>query len=155
KGRRMPVPSDGEGATSIAFAGDQGAFKNRIPLLQVLQWYRDDDTTALARAFRGKLVLMGSTAVGQHATDVGGTPASSAAPLVYIHANAVNAALNGRFQRGVPAAAIVLGLIALGVALGLLFSRLSLTRAGLVALGALLGIAALDFGLFVFADVDL
>src|SRR5204862_2242575 len=86
QGRRMRVPCDEEGATSIAFAGDQHAFKNRYSMLQVLQWYRDNDTTSIARAFRGKLVLVGATAVGQHASDVGATPYSSAAPLVYIHA---------------------------------------------------------------------
>ena len=155
KGRRMQVPCDDEGATSIAFAGAQGAFKNRYSMLQLLQWYRDDDTTSLARAFRGKLVLIGATAIGQHASDVGATPYSSAAPLIYIHANAVNAALHGRFIRTVPIQWNILGLIALGIALGLLYSRLSLVRAGLVALGTLLGIAAIDYGLFVLADVDL
>ena len=154
-GRQMLVPCDEEGATSIAFAGDQGAFKNRYSLLQVLQWYRNADTTSLARAFRGKLVLIGATAVEQHATDIGATPFSNAAPLVYIHANAVNSALRGRFLSRVPAGWIVLSLIALGLGLGLVFSRLSLARAALVALAALLGVAALDYGLFVFQDVDL
>lgn len=154
-GRQMQVPCDEEGATSIAFAGDQGAFKNRYSLLQVLQWYRNADTTSLARAFRGKLVLIGATAVGQHATDIGATPFSNAAPLVYIHANAVNSALRGRFLSRVPAVWIVVSLIALGLGLGLAFSRLSLGRAALVALAALLGVAALDYGLFVLRDVDL
>ena len=154
-GRQMRVPSDDEGATSIAFAGDQGAFRNRYSLLQVLQWYRNADTTSLARAFRGKLILIGATAVGQHATDIGATPFSNAAPLVYIHANAVNSALRGRFLWRVPAGWIVASLIALGLGLGLAFSRLSLARAALVALAALLAVAALDYGLFVLRDVDL
>jgi sigma-B regulation protein RsbU (phosphoserine phosphatase) len=49
---------------------------------------------------------------------------------------------------------MILGLIVLGLGLGLLCSRLSLLGAALVALGALLGVAALDYGLFVFADLD-
>jgi CHASE2 domain-containing sensor protein len=157
KGRRMRVPSDEDGATSIAFAGDQTAFKNRYSLLQVLQWYRDDDTTSLARAFRGKLVLMGSTTTGPNAIDLGATPYSTLAPLVYVHANAVNAALQGRFLRSVPDRSpwMIVALIALGTGLGLWYSRLSLVRAGLVALGAILGVAAIDYGLFVLADVDL
>lgn len=154
-GRQMEVPSDDEGATSISFAGDQGAFAHRYSLLQVLQWYRSNDTTSLARAFNGKLVLMGSTAVEQHATDIGATPFSSLAPLVYIHANAVNAALRGRFLKRLPAPWIVTSLIVLGLVLGFVFSRVSLLRAALVALGALVGVAALDYGLFVFADIDL
>ncbi len=155
KGHRSRLPSDEEGATSIAFAGEQGAFKNRYSMLQVMQWYRDDDTTSLIRAFRGKLVMMGSTAVGQHASDVGSTPYSSISALVYIHANAVNAALRGRFLRSVPAYWVIIGMVLLGVALGLVCSRLSLVGAGLAALGVLLVLAAVNYGLFVFADVDL
>ena len=154
-GRQMLVPSDDEGATSIAFAGDRDAFAHRYSLLQVLQWYRNDDTLALAHAFRGKLVLIGATAVEEHATDIGATPFSGAAPLVYIHANAVNAALRGRFLAHVPAPWIMLSLIALGLGLGLAFSQMSLARAALVALAALVAVAALDYGLFVFKDIDL
>jgi len=154
-GRQLQVPSDNEGATSIAFAGDQSAFAHRYSLLQVLEWYRSDDTASLARAFRGKLVLIGATAVEQHATDIGATPFSDAAPLVYIHANAVNAALRGRFLRLVPTPWIVVSLVALGLGLGLVFSQLSLYRAALVALAVVLAVAALDYGLFVFKDIDL
>jgi serine phosphatase RsbU (regulator of sigma subunit)/CHASE2 domain-containing sensor protein len=154
-GRRLQVPIDVEGATSIAFAGDENAFANRYSLLQVLQWYRDDDTTSLAKAFRGKLALIGVTAIQQHASDVGATPYSSSAPLLYIHANAVNAALHGRFLHFVPPAWIVTGLIALGVGLGLLYSRLPMLWAGFAAVGALLAVGALDYGLFVLRDLDL
>src|SRR5258706_2962662 len=154
-GRQLKVPCDEEGATSISFAGDQSAFAPRNSLLQVLQWYRNDDTTSLARAFRGKLVLIGATAVEQHATDIGATPFSDAAPLVYIHANAVNAALRGRFLARVPAAWIVASLIALGLILGLVFSQVSLNRAALVVLGTLVAVVALDYGLFVVKDIDL
>ena len=155
KGRHKQVPSDAEGGTSIVFAGDERAFKNRYSLLQVLQWYRDKDTTSLARAFRGKLVLVGSTTTGVNAIDLGAIPFSTVAPLVYVHANAANAALQGRFLRNVSAPWIIIGLIVLGTGLGLWYSRLPLLRAGLVALGAILGVAALDYGLFVFADISL
>lgn len=155
RGRRMEVPCDDEGATSIAFAGDEGAFPHRYSMLQLLQWYRDEDTTAIARAFRGKLVLIGVTSGQQHANDIGATPYSGSAPLVYIHANAVNAALRGRFQRFVPPAWLFLSLIVLGIGLGLLYSRLSVLHAGLVALGALLAMGALNYGLFLYGDVDL
>jgi len=155
KGRRKRVPSDAEGGTSIVFAGDERAFKNRYSMLQVLHWYRDEDTTSLARAFRGKLVMVGSTTTGVNAIDLGAIPFSSVAPLVYVHANAANAALQGRFLREVSAPWIILALIALGTGLGLWYSRLSLLHAALVALGAILGVAAADYGLFVLADISL
>jgi len=154
-GRHLQVPCDDEGATAIAFAGDQGAFRHRYSLLQVLQWYRDGDTTALARAFRGKLVLVGATAVQQHATDIGATPFSNEAPLIYIHANAVNSALRGRFLARVPAPWVVVSLIALGLGLGLIFARISLGRGALVMLATFVAVAALDYGLFVLKDIDL
>ena len=154
-GRQMQVPCDDEGATSIAFAGDENAFAHRYSLLQVLQWYQAADTTSLAKAFRGKLVLIGATAVDQHATDIGATPFSNAAPLVYIHANAVNSALKGHFLARVPNIWIMLALIALGLGLGVIYTRISLARAAVVALAVILGVAALDYGLFVFKDIDL
>ena len=155
RGRTMEVPCDKEGATSIAFAGDEGAFPHRYSMLQLLQWYRDGDSTAIARAFRGKLVLIGVTSTQEHANDIGPTPYSDSAPLVYIHANAVNAAILGRFQRFVPPVWILVSLIMLGVGLGLLYSRLTVLHAGLVALGALLVVGALCYGLFLYGDVDI
>jgi CHASE2 domain-containing sensor protein len=154
-GRQLRVPCDNEGATSIAFAGDAGAFAHRFSMLEVLQWYRDRDTTSLARAFRGKLVLVGVTAVEQNATDVGPTPFSTATPLVYIHANAVNSALEGRFIARVSPWALLALLVVLGLSLGALYSKLSLGRAAAVAGAAFVGIAALDYALFVLAGIDL
>ena len=166
-GRQMPVPSDREGATSIAFAGNQGAFKNRYSLLQVLQWYdqancdtcrdsvRAAADSALAKAFRGKLVLIGQTAIGQNAADIGSTPYSNASPLVYIHANAVNAALQGRFIWWLPAPWIVISLVLLGLGIGLVASRLSLANSALAVLGTLLVIAGLDQAVFIYKLLDL
>jgi CHASE2 domain-containing sensor protein len=166
-GRQMPVPSDRDGATSIAFAGDQSAFKNRYSLLQVLQWYdkstcdscsaetRAAADSALAKAFRGKLILVGQTAIGSNAADIGSTPYSNASPLVYIHANAVNAALQGRFIWWLPAPWIVIALVLLGLGIGLVSSRLSLANSALAVLGTLIVIAGIDQAAFVLKLLDL
>jgi len=154
-GRRMKVPADEEGATSIAFAGNQDAFRHRYSLLQVLQWYQKDDTLSLAKAFRGKLVLIGATAVEQHATDIGPTPYSTAAPLVYIHANGVNSCIRGRFLDRVSKPWVVLLLLGLGLGLGLVFSRFTLVHSAMIALGAMVVVAGLDYALFLWGDIDL
>ena len=153
-GRVRHVPTDDEGTTSIAFAGDRASFANRTSLIQVLQWYRDRDTLALARAFRGKLVLVGVTAVEQVATDIGATPYAAAAPLVYIHANAVNAALQGRFITHVESWRLAPVLMLLGLLLGLAFARLSILRGAAVALGTMVLIGAGDFAAFAGGDLD-
>lgn len=151
---QVHVPVDAEGSASIAFAGDRGAFAHRYPMLQVLQWYRDGDTTSLRRAFAGKLVLVGVTAVEQVATDLGATPFSVATPLVYIHANAVNAALQGRFLGRVSGWTLLPPLLLAGLLLGAALAGLPLARSALLAGGAVVAIAALDMGLFLFADLD-
>ena len=154
-GRHLRVPSAEEGATAIAFCGDRSAFPHRYSLFQVLQWYRHNDTLSLARAFRGKLVLMGATAIEEHATDIGATPYSNEAPLVYIHANAIDSVIRGRFLASLPWQWIVLSLIALGLVLGLAYSRWSVGHSALVTLAALIAVAELDYGLFVHANLNL
>lgn len=155
RGRRLRVPADAEGATSVVFAGDRASFPQTYSLLRVLQWYRDRDTTSLARAFRGKLVLVGATAVGEVATDVGATPFVEAAPLLYIHANAVNAAIQGRFLARPSGWVLVPALLGLGALLGALFSVLPLARSAAVAVTAVAAMAGLAQGMFAWADVDL
>jgi sigma-B regulation protein RsbU (phosphoserine phosphatase) len=120
----------------------------------VLQWYRDGDTTALVKAFGGKLVLVGVTAVGEVAADVGPTPFSEATPLVYIHANAVNAALAGRFLSRPSPWVMALVLVLCGLVLGVVVSRLTLGISAAVAGGAVLAVAGLDWALFRWADLD-
>jgi serine phosphatase RsbU (regulator of sigma subunit) len=153
-GRRVAVPVDAAGATAIVFAGDRPSFPQTHSMLRVLQLYRDGDTTALARMFRGKLVLIGTTAMGEIATDVGATPFATAAPLVYIHANAVNAALAGRFLVRPSAWIWIPVVLILGVVLGVAFSRRSLAVSAGVAVAAVALIAVMDYALFAFADVD-
>ncbi|MCC6350497.1 MAG: CHASE2 domain-containing protein [Candidatus Eisenbacteria bacterium] len=151
---QVRVPVDGEGSASIVFAGDRGSFAHRYPLLQALQWYRDGDSTSLRRAFAGKLVLVGVTAVEQVATDLGATPFSAATPLVYIHANAVNAAIEGRFLDRLSGWTLLPPLLLAGLLLGAALSGLPLARSALLAGGAVVAIAGLDMGLFLFADLD-
>lgn len=153
-GRVRRVPTDAEGTTSIAFAGDRASFPHRYSMLRVLQWYRDGDTTSLARAFRGKLVLVGVTAQEQVATDIGATPYAAAAPLVYIHANAVNAALQGRFVAHVSPWAMAPLVLLVALVAALAFAWLPLLRGASVALGGTLLLGVADLAVFTFADLD-
>lgn len=152
-GRRLHVPADAEGATSIDFAGDRASFPQTYSMLRVLQWYRDGDSTSLARAFRDKLVLVGMTAEGEVAADIGATPFSEASPLVYIHANAVNAALQGRFLASPPEWVVFLILLVVGALLGALYSGLTLGWSAGIGVAAMAAIAGLDQLLFASARV--
>jgi len=155
QGRQVRVPVDAEGATSIVYAGDRGAFPHTYSMLRVLQWYRSRDTTALARAFRGKLVLVGVTAVGEVAADVGPTPFAEATPLVFIHANSVNAALRAHFMARPGRGEVVIVLLALGLLLGATLSALPLGRSAAVAGGAIVMLAGLDMLAFLSGGWDL
>ena len=98
-----------------------------------------------------------STARASVASDVGATPYTDAAPLVYIHANAVNAALQGRFLAQRPAwVLIAVSLIALGAR-----PRPGVSRVLSLGCGRGRGPpscwspAPPTYALFVFADIDL
>jgi hypothetical protein len=148
------MPIDGEGATAIDFAGDRRAFRNTWSMIEVMRLFRDGDVARLRDIFEGKLVLIGTTAVGQHATDIGPTPFAAATPLVYIHANAANAVLEGRFLEQAPLAAHLLVLALLATGLGALFMVLPMAAGIPLMLVTSLVIAAADYVMFAFAGFD-
>ncbi len=152
-GGRLVVPVDAEGATAIDFAGDREAFRNHTSMIDVLRWYRDGETQRLRDAFRDRLVLVGATAVGENATDIGPTPFSSATPLVFIHANAVNADLEGRFLRPAPQVLTMALLAFIAATLGWMFMTLPLPRALATMFGALVLMSAVVFGLFAWGGI--
>ncbi|GEM_PF-1773289 len=147
-GRRLQVPLDDEGATAIDFAGNHAAFPHAFSMLDVLGMYRDGKHDALSAAFEGRTVLIGNTAVGEAATDVGATPFSVATPLVYIHANVVDAIQNGRFLRALPRAFYLSMLGALSLLLGWLFVRLALPVAAGIMGGSTVLITFVGYGVF-------
>lgn len=151
---RQRVPVDRDGATAIGFAGDRTSFPNSFSMLRVLQWYRDADTTSLRRAFQGRLVLVGTTAVGEVATDVGAMPFAEAVPLVYIHANALNAALEGRYECRPPAWLLHAALLVLAVLLGALLALVSPGAAAAIVAGSVALVAGADQVLFVAGGFD-
>jgi serine phosphatase RsbU (regulator of sigma subunit) len=152
-GRNLFVPVDHEGATGVDFAGDQVAFPHTYSMLRVLQWYQADAVDSLREAFQGKLVLVGATSIGKVATDLGTTPFETAAPLMYVHANLLDALLQGRLFFVVPWTVRALVLVALALFVGLIAFRSSLTGALLATVGTSTAFTALDFGLFL-RDID-
>ncbi len=153
-GRRVFLPVDAEGATSIDFAGDRGAFPNRYSMLEVLQWYTAGDYARLEKTFGGRIVLIGSTAVGQVATDVGSTPFSTTTPLLLVHANALDALFNDRFLVRPSPGVYLPVLAALTIVIGMLLATLSLSWAlGIVGI-CVAGIAGLNYLLFAAKGID-
>jgi serine phosphatase RsbU (regulator of sigma subunit) len=153
-GRMLEVPVDDEGATAIDFAGDRRAFHNSYSLLAVLGWVSEGRGDLLQRAFSGQIVLVGSTAMAEAATDAGATPFSIATPLVYVHANAVDAILSGRFLRSPSSGVFFATLAALSGLLGWLFVSLRF-RAAVAAMGIVLAaIAGTVYALFVLWRID-
>jgi len=154
-GDRLAAPMDAEGTTAIEFAGDAGAF-HTYSMLEVLGWHKQvhqapDSTAArtaraqLARAFSGRIVIVGATAVREVATDLGATPFSRSSPLVYVHANVTDALLRGAFVRQPPPATVFALLLVLALAAGAAFARVSLPAAGAIVAGMVIALAALGF----------
>ena len=153
-GSRTRVPTDRLGATRFVFSGDERAFRNRFSMLQLLQWGSAGDTAAIARAVRGRIVLIGATPRGEATTDIGATPFSETTPLVYVHANAIAATIEGRFLTRLPRWALAAALLVLGAGLGAAFARLGLGLATGAAFLAGLLLASGDFALFAWRDLD-
>lgn len=154
-GSSLMVPFDNRGTTHINFAGDRSAFRQVYSMLDVMLWIRSADPERLSEAFKNKVVVLGSTAVGQAATDMGPTPFSPATPLLLVHANALDCFLNGRFLSRPPSSVYlpILGLAA--VALGLLFAILSLPWALATVVLFLVGLGATDYSLFALNGTDI
>ncbi|UCF78188.1 MAG: CHASE2 domain-containing protein [Candidatus Eiseniibacteriota bacterium] len=153
--RSLFIPVDRQGATSIDFAGDRDAFARRYSMLEVLQWCTAGEYARLQKAFDGRIVLVGSTAVGQVATDVGSTPFSTTTPLLLVHANAVDALLSQRFLVRPSSAVYLLVLAGLSIVLGCLLASLSLPWAISTVALFLLGFAGVDLAFFAARGVDL
>jgi len=152
--RRQRIAIDPEGATGIAFAGDRRSFRSHS-MLRVLQWHRDGSLADLRREFEGRLVLVGATAVGEVATDVGATPFAEAAPLLFIHANALNAALAGEFEARPPAWLLLAGGAALAALLGGLFALLPLAVSASLLIASEVAVVGFDLALFMASRLDL
>jgi CHASE2 domain-containing sensor protein len=147
-GRTLFVPVDHEGATSIDFVGPRDAFPRIYSMAQVLEWFRTDRVDSLRDAFHQRLVLVGATSMEHVATDLGTTPYEATTPLVFLHANFLDALVQERLLHRVPGIVrlLVLGLLAIG--LGYLAVTLTPLAAFAVAAGSTLAVAAAGFGLF-------
>ncbi len=146
-GHRLFLPTDRDGVTAIDFAGDRAAFRS-YSMLEVLQRYRAQDWRWLWRSFQGRAVLIGNTALEQATTDLGATPFAASTPLLFVHANALDSALRGKFlsHPRLPPYLIALGVAS--VALGCLFVKLSLPGAMAVMAAWLAVGAGVDWLLF-------
>lgn len=155
RGPSFRLPVDRDGATGIDFAGDRNAFARRHPMIDVLGWHKRGDQARLREAFGGRVVLIGSTAVGQAAADLGPTPFASATPLVYIHANAVNSLLTGRFVRPIPTVVLLAALAVLAAGLGWLLVTCPAPVTAVVMAGTVLSLAAVNQLLFARWSIDM
>jgi CHASE2 domain-containing sensor protein len=141
----LRLPLDEEGGTAFRFTGGRGAFAHTFSMVRVLQAYRDGRRDELTQMFGDRIVIVGVTAVGEAAADVGATPFSSVTPLVYVHANLVDALLRGAVLRDAPRGAVLGALTLLAAALAVLLANFSL-RWGAVA--AVVVLAAVGLGQF-------
>ena len=107
------------------------------------------ETNGLTDAFRGKLVVVGSTAQGNNLTDRGATPLEKDTFLVTKHWNIANSVITGQFVRR---ASLPLE-IALIIFLGLLTAFLTWQLRAFAAAGATLLLAAIYTAIAFFAFV--
>jgi adenylate cyclase len=137
-GRNVPL-TEGN-AMRINFVGGADRFR--------FLSYRDVvDGTFDPAVVRGKIVLIGETATGtgdRHRTPIASTPL----PGLYLHANALDTLLRGRFLREAGANAVLLSMLLLGAISALALPRINM-RWGLAAtLGLAIAYALSIWALF-------
>ena len=154
-GARTRLPLQADGATGIDFAGDRAAFPRTYSMLELLQWQGRGEIGRLREAVGGRVVLVGLNSRHEAADDIGTTPFAAATPLVYVHANALDNLIRGRFLQRPPGWLHALALAGASVLLGWLFVSLPIPRAALAMGVAVAGLAALNQLLLAGLAVDL
>lgn len=146
-GRRESFPFDDNGATRLRFdpaprkpdAADlRSTWPETISMRDVLAARRAGRLEDLYRRLAGRVVLVGNTAAQSGTADVGALWNDPAAPLVLLHAAAVEALMAGRVLRPLPAAPAAMAAALMALLAAWAVTRWSL-RASLVTLAALAG----------------
>jgi adenylate cyclase len=91
-GKKMEITPEGE--VKIRYVGAENAFTD-VPLYDLLQ--ASDSDEKMKEIFNGKMVFVGSTALGAH--DLRPSPISAKMPGVYAHINLANMLLNKYFYQ--------------------------------------------------------
>ena len=158
---RIAIPIDAYGRTLINFPGDQTAF-------HTIRFDRAMNTAKLSlgdepvpdslpqpESFRGKVVLLCSTAYKVLIADVGPTPFSDNFPLAYSHASVVNSILRRDFLHTIPHGYETLGLGGIAIGLGLWLPVLAPGALAVVAVAFLIGLVGIAWTLLVFFGVQM
>jgi CHASE2 domain-containing sensor protein len=158
---RVAIPIDEYGRTLINFPGDETAFRTirfdraYIAADRSLRGLPVPDSLPQPDLFRGKVVLVCSTAYQVLIADVGPTPFSDNFPLAYSHASVVNSILRRDFLHTIPHGYETLGLGAIALGLALWLPALAPGALAVVAAGFLLGLIALAWALLIFFGIQM
>lgn len=148
------IPVDADGAFYIDWCMTARHPRLTVePIQALLAQYKqrlDGQTNQLVNHWRGKLAVVGSSAVvGNNLMDRGATPLLADTLLVSKHWNVANSIITGRFVQRTSLAGELLLILLLGAAAGWASWRLGALPAFFVTIGACLGYVVLAFALYV------
>jgi len=158
----ISIPIDGNGRALINFPGEEKAFPHRYSFVDVMQNARHafagealDPAFPMPVQFRGKIVLVCSTASNLLTADVGPTPFSDNFPLAFAHASVVNSILRRDFLHTIPHGYETLGLAAIAIGLALWLPVLAPGALALLAFAFLIGLTGLAWSMLLFFGVQM
>ncbi|HEV8480543.1 MAG TPA: SpoIIE family protein phosphatase [Candidatus Eisenbacteria bacterium] len=156
---RIAIPIDAYGRTLINFPGDETSFRTiRFDrAMNAAQFSGGAIPSDLPQPemFKGKVVLLCSTAYKVLIADVGPTPFSDNFPLAYSHASVVNSILRRDFLHTIPHGYETVGLGAIALGLGLWLPVLAPGALAVVAVAFLVGLVGLAWSLLVFFGIQM
>lgn len=153
--RKLEIPIDERGRMAINYR-HPGCF-TAFPYFDLFsQLYRQQEGQAWPEGYppiQDQILLIGLTASGL--TDLGPTPHAPVSPLMLVHANAINNALQGDYLRQVPAGWLIVGWLALAWGTVVPLRRGPVVLAVLLPLALSAGYIWMAFALFAGRSVEL
>ncbi len=146
------IPVDQQGCFYIDWSLtplDSRLTRESIQSLLLQDRWRLDGTNNLPDPWAGKLVVVGSSAVGNDLTDRGATPLEKDTLLASEHWNVANSVLTGRFVRRTSLGIDLLLIVTMGIAAALLTWRLRALLAFLLVMLSIAGYVAVGNILYV------
>ncbi|HKS37603.1 MAG TPA: adenylate/guanylate cyclase domain-containing protein, partial [Verrucomicrobiae bacterium] len=147
--RRIPV--DGENFLyinwSLRLNDPRIHSTNIVGLIRADHWRSQGDPDD-SKAFKDKLVVVGSTGTGHNIADLGATPLDKETPLVMKHLNVANSIITGQFIRGIDPGAELLLIVVMGIASAFLTWKLRTLAASFAVVTVLVAYTAASAVLF-------
>ncbi|MDD5085124.1 MAG: SpoIIE family protein phosphatase, partial [Candidatus Omnitrophica bacterium] len=150
KGKTLRVPVTSQGGTPINYVGPPECFKRYSFIRLIAEYDKPDHGKEFFKQFKDSIVFYGLSGTGT--VDLRPTPFAPLYPAVIVQANLVDNFLKGKFLGQMPWYAMFIFLVAIGLVLSTVFSKLPPLKGLIVATASFAGLLSISILTFIFAN---